>query len=237
MGFIGGKRGQVLVLFALALVVLLGMAALGIDVGYMYTVRHELQRCADAGALAGASRFINNPLAGETGTWADTNVRDEARARAITYAEKDKVVQTPLMTQPGDNIVVTFDDVGENRIKVQTERTVPLFFGRLFLGATKRITAYAVAEAASSSAHIKCPAPFGVPIPWIENGGDPYKYDADDEVVPLTSSFYTDVPEGVDPCDYRNYPVTEYAYSKGGLPVHDNVSARSDRDKYLCKGT
>ncbi len=164
------KKGQVLLLFALALVVLIGMAALGIDVGYMYSVRHDLQRCADAGALAGASRFINDKDAGETGNWGDAAVQAEATVRAIDYASKDKVAQTPLMTQPGDNVVVTFDQ-GVDKIKVQTERTVPLFFSKLFLGATKRITAYAVAEAASSSAHIKCPAPFGVPIPWIENGG------------------------------------------------------------------
>ena len=49
------NKGQVLVLVALAIFVLLGLAALGIDAGYMYTVRHELQRSADAGALAGAS--------------------------------------------------------------------------------------------------------------------------------------------------------------------------------------
>jgi uncharacterized membrane protein len=55
------NRGQILVLFVLALVVLIGMAALGVDVGYMYSVRHDLQRCADAGALAGASRFIPGP--------------------------------------------------------------------------------------------------------------------------------------------------------------------------------
>ena len=50
-------RGQVLVLVALAIFVLLGLAALGIDVGYMYSVRHELQRTADAGALAGVVPF------------------------------------------------------------------------------------------------------------------------------------------------------------------------------------
>ena len=38
------SRGQVLVLFALFLLILIGFAALAIDVGYMYTVRHELQR-------------------------------------------------------------------------------------------------------------------------------------------------------------------------------------------------
>ena len=44
-----GNRGQVLLVFVAALLALLGIAALGIDAGYMYTVRHELQRSADAG--------------------------------------------------------------------------------------------------------------------------------------------------------------------------------------------
>ena len=51
------NRGQVLIIVALAFVVFLGFAALAVDVAYMYTVRNELQRCADAGALAGASMF------------------------------------------------------------------------------------------------------------------------------------------------------------------------------------
>jgi len=232
------NRGQVLVLFVLSLVVLIGMAALGIDVGYMYSVRHDLQRCADTGALAGASRFINGP--GETGTWADGAVRAEATARAIDFATRDNVVQTTLDPSNGnDNVIVTFPS--ENRIKVQTERTVPLFFARLFLGPTKRITAYAVAEAATSSAHVKCPAPFGVPIPWIENGGDPLKYDPGiDCVVSLDDPFYANTPPGEDPCDYNGIgAATGYAYSLAGgsIPHHDNTGLRSARDHYLCKGT
>ena len=229
------NQGQVLVLFVLSLVVLIGMAALGVDVGYMYSVRHDLQRCADTGALAGASRFVNAP--GESGTFADAAVQAEATARAIDFATKDNVIQTKLDPSNGnDNVIVTFDQ-GPDRIKVQTERTVPLFFARLFLGPTKRITAYAVAEAASSSVHVKCPAPFGVPLPWKENGGDPYKYDPGiDCVVSLKDAFYN-TPNGEDPCDYANLGTTEYAYSMGGVPFHDNVGARSDRDNYLCKGT
>jgi len=228
------NRGQILVLFTLSLVVLIGMAALGVDVGYMYSVRHDLQRCADAGALAGASRFINAP--GETGTWADAAVQAEATARAIEYASKDNVIQTPLMTQPGDNIIVTFP--GQDNVMVQTERTVPLFFSRLFLGPTKRITAYAVAEAAWTSEHVKCPAPFGVPLPWIENfygpGGDPYKYDPGIDCV-VSLDRYPSVPEDdpSHPCyPYRNDSPTQWSYI-----THDNVIARSGRDGLLCKST
>ena len=57
---IRGNRGQVLMLVAVMLAVLVGFAALGIDVAYMFSVRHELQRSADSGALAGATWFIDN---------------------------------------------------------------------------------------------------------------------------------------------------------------------------------
>ncbi|MBF8260002.1 MAG: hypothetical protein HW377_2376, partial [Actinobacteria bacterium] len=63
-----------LVLFLAALAALIGFAAVGVDVGYMYTVRHELQRCTDAGALAGASAFFN-------GEWTDSSIRALATAR------------------------------------------------------------------------------------------------------------------------------------------------------------
>jgi len=230
------NQGQVLVLFALALLVLIGMAAFGIDVGYMYSVRHELQRCADAGALAGASRFINAP--GETGTWADALVQAEATARATDYATKDKVIQTPLLSQPGDNVIVTFDQ-GQDKIKVQTERTVPLFFAKLFLGPTKRITAYAVAEAASTSASVNqtsCLAPFGVPLPWKEAGGDPFKFEPSfgDEVFWPTNADGTPDKAAMDAkCqESQNASITQWSYS-----THSISGIRSSRDNFLCPGT
>jgi len=227
------KKGQVLVLFVLALVVLIGMAAFGIDVGYMYSVRHDLQRCADAGALAGASRFINAP--GETGTWADAPVQAEATVRAITYASMDNVIQMPLMSLPGDNVIVTFDQ-GLDRIKVQTERTVPLFFSRIFLGPTKRITAYAVAEAASISESTTCLAPFGVPLPWTEVGGDPFKFESalGDHV------FWPTNPDGTPDkaaMDAKCAESSNSAVSRWSYVTHDNVGVRSPRDGYLCPGT
>jgi Flp pilus assembly protein TadG len=46
--------GAVMVLTALAIVALIGFAALAIDIGHLYVVKNELQNAADAGALAGA---------------------------------------------------------------------------------------------------------------------------------------------------------------------------------------
>src|SRR4029077_7173125 len=54
------ERGQTIVLVAVALVSLLGMAALAIDVTTLYVARGELQRAADAAALAGAKAFVDS---------------------------------------------------------------------------------------------------------------------------------------------------------------------------------
>ena len=46
------NRGQTLVLVAIALVVLFGMAGLALDGGQVYLMRRQMQTAADAGALA-----------------------------------------------------------------------------------------------------------------------------------------------------------------------------------------
>ena len=53
------ERGGTLVLVAVVIVALFGFAALAVDVGMGYTASEEAQRAADAGALAGASAFLD----------------------------------------------------------------------------------------------------------------------------------------------------------------------------------
>jgi len=50
------------VLIAVLIPVLIGFAALTIDVSAMYTVRNELQLSADAAALAAASAYLSDPM-------------------------------------------------------------------------------------------------------------------------------------------------------------------------------
>ena len=61
------KRGAVLVLVAIVLVVLIGMAALAIDLGQLYVGRQRAQNVCDASALAGVQELAihcgNNSLA------------------------------------------------------------------------------------------------------------------------------------------------------------------------------
>ena len=53
------RRGAVVVQVAVLGTVLVGFAALSVDVGAMYVVRAELQRCADSAALAAASALAS----------------------------------------------------------------------------------------------------------------------------------------------------------------------------------
>ena len=50
-----GEQGQTLVLTCIGLLCILTMAGLGIDVGYLHFQKHQMQKAADAAALAGAS--------------------------------------------------------------------------------------------------------------------------------------------------------------------------------------
>src|SRR5260370_8785764 len=47
-------RGQVFVTVSLALVALMGISALAVDVGHLWTTRRLMQNAADAAAMAGA---------------------------------------------------------------------------------------------------------------------------------------------------------------------------------------
>jgi len=48
------QSGAIAAYVAVGLVAFLGFAALTVDIGYMVSVKSELQKAADAGALAGA---------------------------------------------------------------------------------------------------------------------------------------------------------------------------------------
>src|SRR5512139_1303161 len=180
---VSGNRGQVLIVFLAALLGLLGVAALGIDMGYLYSVRHELQRSTDAGALAGASAFLS-------GDWDDPSIRTLADTRARDYASRDPVVASTL--NPAAELQVGFPS--RDRVRVDATRTVNLFFARLFLGPTRAVTAYSVAEASIVDRNGFNLVPWGIPYPWDDANGDGI-FD------PATDNVHT----GCDP----NYPAAE----------------------------
>src|SRR3970040_1796542 len=54
------QRGMTLFMVAASLFVLLGMAALSIDLVSLYVARSEAQRAADSGALAAAQKLVED---------------------------------------------------------------------------------------------------------------------------------------------------------------------------------
>ena len=91
------ESGQGLLLAALAMVVILGFAAMAIDVGLFLHERRELQKAADAAALAGAQELPYSPADAEQKAqeWAANNGIDAGELEAIeistTYAANDTV--------------------------------------------------------------------------------------------------------------------------------------------------
>jgi Flp pilus assembly protein TadG len=82
------RRGQTVVLLALALVPVVGMAGLGVDVGRMYTARRRAQEVADIAASAGAHEQMSK------GTKASFNdvVTSYASRNGFTSANGDIIV-------------------------------------------------------------------------------------------------------------------------------------------------
>lgn len=82
-------RASVLVLVAAGITMMLGFAALAIDLGYVYAVHTEMRNAADASALAAATALVED--AALRGAPAQPGIAYEARARARAYATKNSI--------------------------------------------------------------------------------------------------------------------------------------------------
>lgn len=100
------ENGQSLVLMALVLTVMIGMAALVIDVGFMYLTKSQLQKAADAACMAGAQELPGDP--------------DAAESVARSYAEANG-------TKTSDIVTVTIP-ANNRSICVKIERDLPMLF-------------------------------------------------------------------------------------------------------------
>lgn len=77
LGLASDDSGAAAVFFAIALVALCGFGALAFDYGHMVMVKSELQRTADAAALAGAMGLVpyTNPGPNQTPNWAQAETK------------------------------------------------------------------------------------------------------------------------------------------------------------------
>jgi len=120
------ERGQAIVLMTLSLVVIMGMAALVLDVGNWYHTKRRLQGTADAAALAGAQLLPNDPSG--------------AQSQALTYADKNGG------DVAGGNITVSSTVLPNDTISVRARRTDPGIFSGILGIASADIDARAKAR-------------------------------------------------------------------------------------------
>ena len=91
------QRGFVLIVTAISMTLLLGLAGLGIDVGRMYVIRAELQSFTDAAALSAALE-LNGTNSGMA----------RARTGAGRLANGPHAMRWDMGTQPITNIATSF---------------------------------------------------------------------------------------------------------------------------------
>ena len=172
------QQGQTILLVAISLVSLLAMAAIAIDVVTLYVARSEIQRAADAAALAGAKAIadsgittllLSDPNFGTVQTW----------AQAAAFSQIDAVRQNNLVagTAPGlfSPPTVDWGRQGNPHITVSLRRdNLPTFFSKIWQKGTASVTATATAEAYNpvNNPNFTPIAPTAVK-PWLVANADP----------------------------------------------------------------
>ncbi|MGA9723414.1 MAG: pilus assembly protein TadG-related protein [Candidatus Binatus sp.] len=120
-------RGQVLVLYCLALFVLMGFLALAVDVGLLWNDRRQMQTAADAAAIAGMNALQGN-ISCSAGT-STTNCPPASDVAAINgYA-----VNGPNSTTVTVALPTSLPNVGSGTfVQVNVSQAVPTYFMRAF---------------------------------------------------------------------------------------------------------
>jgi len=106
-------RGIVAVQVAVALTVMLGFAALAIDIGRLHLARGELQRAADASVMAGASGYLTDAgllvALGEAEWSGEGELATIINSRAQEYAEQNPTLGDGTILELEDAVKGTYD--------------------------------------------------------------------------------------------------------------------------------
>jgi hypothetical protein len=235
---LGFSRGQIIVLFAAALMVLIGILGIAIDVSYAWVQEMRMQRAADAAALAGAVYLPDDPAGGTAASIA--SAKQNGYSGGVNHVTITAVQNTP----------------NHEQMDVTITAQVPTFFMQVF-GITS------LTPSRTSHAQFHLPVPMGSPLNvfgdptatdlngnalnfWaaiqgpctLKENGDPYATKDTTTVhqncnsVTASNSEYKG-PAGGDPGAY-NYAVKIPSGSSGNLVIQlydPQYCARSDNNQ------
>jgi Flp pilus assembly protein TadG len=141
------RRGVVVVQVVVFGTILIGMAALVVDMGYLWNVRADLQRTADASALAAAAMLAESD-----------EPADQARQKATEYVQRNNVFNEGATLAVGDVALGRAELVGgsyqfvevpdtqfPDAVRVRVEATRGMFFGHFFGRGSRTLAAEATA--------------------------------------------------------------------------------------------
>ena len=184
---INNNVGATIVLVSILLVVILGIAALAIDVGNLAATKGELQKLADGAALAAAGelgkQYKSGPCAGITETTIaiiakDVGLKNVADTKTITLRDEDIVLgcwdfDAQDFTPLGEDDCAC-DSIVPNAVSVTAHRDseantpVDTFFAGVLGPDTVGLRANAVAALSGPSEIDELPIPVGISEAWYD---------------------------------------------------------------------
>lgn len=217
------RRGAISILAAVLAVVLLGMVAFAVDIGYILSSKEEIQRTADSAALAAAWEFADCLTEGDSVSDAIASARTEAN----TYAQLNFVgnlgpaIDSNASNAAGGDLVfgyindfsnpnAPFDTTATDRfnaVRVKVRRDsnmngeLPLFFARIFGNDSQSVQAKATAALARDIAGFEITSDGS----WID-------------ILPIALDYETwvDWKAGETGTDYYGYHESSHSVSSGG---------------------
>jgi Flp pilus assembly protein TadG len=232
------QRGAVLVLVAVMMAFMLTMVAFAVDVGFMHCAKTDLQRSADAAAIAACWELRKTPSA-TTPDMTSTEVTN-ARTQAVSYAGLNKVlnaatsVNSNTSNSTSGDVVVgylsspsspscamdTSQLTKDNSVKVTVRRssaengTVPLFFAKVLGLSSETMSASATAAILSNFNSFKIPSNSDT-IGILPFALDKYTWDT------MLAGTVQTGPDGGLGTDLWNYNSSTGAVTSGSDGVHE----------------
>ncbi len=173
------ESGSVAVIAALGLAAFFGLAALALDVGHLVSMKNELKRAADAGALAGARGLWPKTLPAPINTQPDCTAA-QSSALSVSTNSLNKVDQAGLA---GSNVTIqtgrwdypskTFtpgNGPNTNAVQVITQATASMSFAQVFGAGPLNLSATSTAIMDFANSLGKIPLPIAINKQYVQAG-------------------------------------------------------------------
>jgi Flp pilus assembly protein TadG len=198
------ERGQMLVLFALSLVAIIGMVGLVLDSGGAFAQRRSQQNAADVAALAAANDLIVN--AGDA-DWVAT-AESIASQNGYTDSVGGAVVQVTCVNCPGQTLDPAVDGV---QVTVNISAPHRNNFASIFGMTTWDVSTTASSKTGwANTAH--APGPFIVSEDAFNEGGNPIHCTDEIDVCDLEHA------DDDTPTVWSEFTWTDFGYDLPGAP-------------------